>query len=102
MGSIFVPFGHIFTDAMMTTCLSSASVNGTMSSIETSLTNTGSVDTLTMVVASLVTGLQSTSGSLPPWITDAGGSQTLTVRTTVKAANSLGRKDFGQKSFGII
>ena len=88
-----VPLSHVFTNTMIIATRSSTGINGTVFSIESSLTHAGSIDTLSVFFASLVTGPQITSGTLPSRITDAGGSQTLAMRTTVKAANSLGRKE---------
>ena len=90
--TILVPLGHVFTHSMII-ATRSTSINGTVFSIEASLAHAGPIDTLSVFFASLITGPQITSGTLPSRITDAGGSQTLTMRTTVKAANSLGRKE---------
>ena len=103
--TILVPLGHVFTHSMII-ATRSTSINGTVFSIEASLAHAGPIDTLSVFFASLITGPQITSGTLPSRITDAGGSQTLTMRTTVKAANSLGRKVkdvcCGQKNFWFL
>jgi hypothetical protein len=57
----------------MTVAVGRASVQPTMSSVETTLTYAGSIDTLSVFLAPLVAGLQITSGALPLGRTDAGG-----------------------------
>ena len=65
-----IVFGKVFTDAM-TVAVGCASVQATMSSIETSLAYAGSIDTLPVFLAPLIAGLQITSGALPFRRTDA-------------------------------
>lgn len=65
MGGLIV-LSKVFTDTMTIT-IGSTSIQATMPAVETSLANAGSIDTLTMFLASLIAGLQITSGSLPFW-----------------------------------
>jgi hypothetical protein len=74
----------------MTVAIASMStvVKSAMASIETSLTNTSSIDTLAMVFAAFITGLYITSGALPSREARAGRAQTSAIGSTVKATNS--------------